>query len=282
MIIGNRTFDDRGKTYIMGILNVTPDSFSDGGRYNNTNRALFHAEQMLKDGADIIDVGGESARPGFEMVGDDEELKRVIPVISEIKKRFDVPVSVDTFHSRVAKESAEAGADMINDICGLDYAGNGISMAKVVKDTGVSVCIMHNNDNIYKAENADKYTIDNNINNIINDLKKSVNLAKEYGIEDDRIMIDPGVGFAKDYAMNMAVIANIERFFMLGYPILLGTSNKSVIGLALDLPIDERLFGTVATSVYAAGKGVQFLRVHDVKSNRQAALMAEKMLNYRL
>lgn len=282
MIIGNRTFDDRGKTYIMGILNVTPDSFSDGGRYNNTDRALFHAEQMLKDGADIIDVGGESSRPGFEMVGDDEELKRVIPVISEIKKRFDVPVSVDTFHSRVAKESAEAGADMINDIWGLNYAGNDISMAKVVKDTGVSVCIMHNNDNIYKAENADKYTIDNNINNIINDLKKSVNLAKEYGIEDDRIMIDPGVGFAKDYAMNMAVIANIERFFMLGYPILLGTSNKSVIGLALDLPIDERLFGTVATSVYAAGKGVQFLRVHDVKSNRQAALMAEKMLNYRL
>lgn len=282
MIIGNRTFDDRGRTYIMGILNVTPDSFSDGGRYNDTDRALFHAEQMLKDGADIIDVGGESSRPGFEMVGDDEELKRVIPVISEIKKRFDVPVSVDTFHSRVAKESAEAGADMINDIWGLNYRGNDISMAKVVKDTGVSVCIMHNNDEIYKAENVDKYTIDNNINNIINDLKKSVNLAKEYGIEDDRIMIDPGVGFAKDYAMNMAVIANIGRFFMLGYPILLGTSNKSVIGLALDLPIDERLFGTVATSVYAAGKGVQFLRVHDVKSNRQAALMAEKMLNYRL
>ncbi len=282
MIIGNRTFEDIGRTYIMGILNVTPDSFSDGGRYNDIDRALFHTEQMIKDGADIIDVGGESLRPGFEMVGDDEELKRIIPVITGIKKRFDIPISVDTFHSTVAEEAAKAGADMINDIWGLNYAGNDISMAKVVKDTGVSVCIMHNNDNIYKAENVDRHTIDNNINNIINDLKKSVNIAKEYGIEDDRIMIDPGVGFAKDYSVNMAAIANIDRFFMFGYPVLLGTSNKSVIGLALDLPTDERLFGTIATSVYAAGKGVQFLRVHDVKSNRQAVLMTEEMLRYRL
>lgn len=282
MVIGSRTFDDRGRTYIMGILNVTPDSFSDGGRYNDVDSALFHAEQMIKDGADIIDVGGESSRPGFEMVGCDEELRRVIPVITEIKKRFDIPVSVDTFHSRTAKESAEAGADMINDIWGLGYTGNDISMAKIVKETGASVCIMHNNATVYKAENMDKQTVYNNISCIIHDLKESVNTAKKYGIEDERIMIDPGVGFAKDYAMNMAVIANIDSFFELGYPVLLGTSNKSVIGLALDLPVEERLFGTIATSVYAAGKGVQFLRVHDVKSNRQAALMTERMLSSRL
>lgn len=282
MLIGNKVFEDSGRTYIMGILNVTPDSFSDGGRYNNIRAALEHTEQMIHDGADIIDIGGESSRPGFEMVGDEEELKRIIPVISEIRKRFDIPISVDTFHSRVAKEAACVGADMINDIWGLRYTGNKPGMAEVVKEAGISVCIMHNSYEMISAEENNRKDIDEGISKVVSDLGESVDIARRIGISDERIMIDPGIGFAKDYNMNMALIANTARLKELGYPVLIGTSNKSVIGLALDLLVSERLSGTLATSVLAVMDGCSFVRVHDVKNNKRAVCMAEKLLDYRL
>ncbi len=280
MIIGSRKFADKGKTYIMGILNVTPDSFSDGGRYNNIQAALAHTEQMIADGADIIDVGGESSRPGFSPVGDDEELRRIIPVITEIKKRYDIPVSVDTFHYKVAREAVYSGADLINDIWGLKYDDG--KMAQVIKNTGAAVCIMHNSNIMQNAEYSDKNALKTEMSAIVSDLKESLGIAKDSGIKDDRIMIDPGIGFAKDYHMNMAAAVNADMLKELGYPVLLGVSNKSLIGLTLDLPVGERLCGTIAASVLAVVYGLNYIRVHDVKNNKRAVDMAEALLAYRL
>lgn len=281
MIIGNREFyNDR--VYVMGILNVTPDSFSDGGCYNNIDSALKQVEKMIAEGADIIDIGGESTRPGYTPVGESEELTRLLPVIKAIKERFNIIISVDTYHSAVAREAANCGVDMINDIWGLNYSGNTIPMACVVKDMGVSVCIMHNSNNNYDYNTSDKETGTDMISQIISDINTSVNQAKAEGIPGERIMIDPGVGFAKSYEANMAVIANLSKFNNLGYPVLLGTSNKSCIGLTLDLPVTERLEGTMVTSVLAVLSGCRFVRVHDVGSNVRAIRMAEAIMKYKL
>ena len=244
MIIGNREFKDR--TYVMGILNVTPDSFSDGSKYNTIDRALKHTEEMIKDGMDIVDVGGESTRPGYTMIS--------------------IPISVDTYKSGVAKAAIEAGADLINDIWGFKYDEN---MAQVVKDGNVSCCLMHNR----KEMNYTDY-----MNDVLNDLKESIAKAKAVGIDDNRICTDPGVGFAKTYEQNLEIINKLEMLNTLGYPVLLGTSKKSVIGLTLNLPSDERVEGTIATSVLAVVKNSLFVRVHNVKENKRAILMTEKIL----
>ena len=264
MIIGNREFKDR--TYVMGILNVTPDSFSDGSKYNTLDRALKHTEEMIKDGMDIVDVGGESTRPGYTMISDEEEISRVVPVVEKIKAEFDIPISVDTYKSGVAKAAINAGADLINDIWGFKYDEN---MAQVVKDGNVSCCLMHNR----KEMNYTDY-----MNDVLNDLKESIAKAKAVGIDDNRICKDPGVGFAKTYEQNLEIINKLEMLNTLGYPVLLGTSKKSVIGLTLDLPSDERVEGTIATSVLAVVKNSLFVRVHNVKENKRAILMTEKIL----
>lgn len=281
MIIGNRHFEDRGRTYVMGILNVTPDSFSDGGKYNTLDASLKHVEQMIDEGADIIDIGGESTRPGFQLVGDEEELNRLVPVVEAVKKRFDIPVSVDTFHDKVAREVLDAGADMINDIWGLEYRENESSMAEIVAKYHASVCIMHNSEKKYTCENGDIEIIRGINDEIVKELASKIELAKKAGIDDKKIMIDPGVGFAKDYTVNMSMIANVDIFNKLGYPVLLGTSKKSAIGLTLDLPIDERVEGTLATTAYAVMKGCSYVRVHDVKSNVRLIKMMEAILKYR-
>lgn len=281
MIIGNKHFEDRGRTYVMGILNVTPDSFSDGGKYNTLDASLKHVEQMIDEGADIIDIGGESTRPGFQLVGDEEELKRLVPVVEAVKKRFDIPVSVDTFHDKVAKKVLGAGADMINDIWGLEYRENESSMAEIVAEYDASVCIMHNSEKTYTCENGDIESIPGINDEIVKELASKIELAKNVGIDDEKIMVDPGVGFAKDYAVNMSMIANIDMFTRLGYPVLLGTSKKSAIGLTLDLPIDERVEGTLATTAYAVMKGCSYVRVHDVKNNVRLIKMMEAILKYR-
>lgn len=281
MIIGEKHFDDSGRTYVMGILNVTPDSFSDGGKYNNIDAAVRHVERMIEDGADIIDIGAESTRPGFGLVGDEEELKRLIPVIDSIKKRFDIPLSVDTFHSRTANEALCAGADMINDIWGLKYRENDIPMAEVIKKNDAAVCIMHNSEKVYKCSDNDKAALRKINDDILGEIKESLDIAKHAGIDKEKIMIDPGVGFAKDYNVNMSMIANIEIFKHMGYPILLGTSNKSVIGLTLGLPVDERTEGTLATTACAVMGGCSFVRVHDVKSNVRLIKMLESVVKFR-
>ena len=269
MKIGNREFDTANKCYIMGILNVTPDSFSDGGRWNSIDNALLHAEQMISDGADIIDIGGESTRPGYTKISDDEEIERVVPFIEAIRKNFDIPLSIDSYKSRVVEAALNSGADLVNDIWGLKYDGR---LAKVIAEHGAPCCLMHN------RKNTD-YT--DFIRDVYTDLQESISIAHSAGISDENIILDVGVGFAKSYEQNLAVIDHIDGFKQLGYPILLGTSRKSVIGIALDLPVDQRLEGTLATTVIGVMKGASFIRVHDVRENARAIKMTEAILNNR-
>ena len=266
MKIGNRTYTNN-HTYVMGILNVTPDSFSDGGKWNNPDMALKHTEQMLKDGADIIDVGGESTRPGYTMISDDEEIERVLPVIEAIKNNFDVPVSLDTYKSKVAMAGIAAGVDLINDIWGLKYDSE---MASVIADAKIPCCIMHN-------RKEPLYT--SFVKDMISDIRDSIEIGLKAGITEDKIILDPGVGFAKTYEQNLIAIKQIDKICKLGYPVLLGTSRKSVVGLTLDLPKDERVEGTLVTSVIAAQNRCMFVRVHDVKENVRAIKMTEAILN---
>lgn len=268
MIIGTKEFDTKNHTYIMGILNVTPDSFSDGGRFRRLDDALKHAEEMIRDGADILDVGGESTRPGHTRITDSEETERVIPVIEKLKQEFDIPVSIDTYKSSVAKAALQAGADMVNDIWGLKYDKD---MASVIAGYHAACCLMHNREELVYQDF---------LPDVLNDLRESVCLAKEAGIDGGKIILDPGVGFGKDYEMNLAVIRHLDRLLELGYPILLGTSRKSVIGLTLNLPSDQREEGTLATTVYGMTKGCSFVRVHDVKANLRAIRMTEAILGH--
>lgn len=267
MQIGNRDFDLEHHFYMMGILNVTPDSFSDGGRYDDLDRALFQAESLIKEGADILDIGGESTRPGHTTISSAEEMERICPVIAGIKKHFDIPVSLDTYKSDVAEAGIAAGADMINDIWGLKWDN---SMADVIAKAKVPCCLMHN------RANTD-YT--NLVEDMLDDLKESIHIALEAGIARGNIILDPGIGFAKDLSMNLSVMKNLDRFKKLGYPLLLGTSRKSMIGLTLDLPVTEREEGTLATSIIGRMAGCSIFRVHDVKANLRGLKMAEAVWN---
>ena len=266
MRIGSREFDTEHQTYVMGILNVTPDSFSDGGRYNRMDAALFHAEEMIKEGADLIDVGGESTRPGYTVIPDQEETERVAPVIEALTGRFDVPVSVDTYKSSVAEAAVAAGASLINDIWGLKADPD---MASVAARTGAACCLMHNR----KEANYQDFRKE-----LISDLQECVELARSAGIPDDRIILDPGVGFGKTYEMNLQAIAHLEEVRAMGFPVLLGTSRKSVIGRTLDLPADQRLEGTLVTTVLGVQQGCAFIRVHDVKENKRAVQMTKAIM----
>ena len=266
MQIGNRNFDTAHKTYVMGILNVTPDSFSDGGKFNSLDAALRHAEEMVGEGADILDIGGESTRPGHTVISDEEEISRVVPVIEAVKARFDVPISIDTYKAPVAEAALEAGADLVNDIWGFRHDP---SMAAVTARHNAACCLMHN---------RHEAVYDDLLEDMLTDLQISVDLARGAGIPEEKIMVDPGVGFGKTYEMNLETIHHLEVLHQLGLPVLLGTSRKSVIGLTLDLPAAERLEGTLVTTVLAVLKGCAFVRVHDVKENRRAIQMTEAIL----
>ena len=266
MKIGKKEFDVNNKTYIMGILNVTPDSFSDGGKWAGRDAALRHAEEMIRDGADIIDIGGESTRPGYVQISVQEETDRVVPVIEALKSEFDIPLSADTYKSEVAEAALCAGADLINDIWGFLYDEK---MAFVVKKYDAACCLMHN---------RDEAVYNDFLSDMCADLQKCVAAAKNAGIAEDKIILDPGVGFGKTYEMNLDVLANLELFNKLGYPMLLGTSRKSVIGKTLDLPSDQREEGTIATTVMAVQSRYAFVRVHDVLKNKRAIKMTEAVM----
>lgn len=266
MQIGKRQFDIKNHTYVMGILNVTPDSFSDGNQWNVPDKALNRVEEMLAEGMDILDIGGESTRPGYTQISVQEEIERVVPVIEAVKSRFDVPVSLDTYKADVAKAGIQAGADLINDIWGLKYD---VEMAKVIAESNVACCLMHNRkDAEYK----------NLLKDMQKDLRESLKRAEAAGIAKDKIILDPGIGFAKSYADNLEVLKACGEFRILEYPLLLGCSRKSVIGYALDLPVEERLEGTLATTVMAVLQGYSFVRVHDIKENVRAIRMTEAVL----
>ena len=261
--IGNKTFDTSNHTYVMGILNVTPDSFSDGGKWNQKDIALKHVEEMLEQGMDILDIGGESTRPGHIQISEEEEIERVCPIIESVKANFDVPISLDTYKSKVAESGIKSGAGLINDIWGLKYDEK---MAEVIARNNVSCCLMHNkNEAVYNSFLKD----------VMAELAECVELAKKANISDEKIMLDPGVGFGKNTEQNLYIIKEIGEFNKLGYPVLLGTSRKSVIGNTLKLDTSERLEGTLATTAIAVANKIGFVRVHDVKENVRLIKMLE-------
>lgn len=266
MRIGNKEYKLGERTYIMGILNVTPDSFSDGGKFNEIEAAVRQAKKLVEDGADIIDVGGESTRPGAKYVTEEEEIKRVVPIIKAIKKELDVTISIDTYKCKTAEEAIKAGADIINDIWGAKYDKN---IAKVAAKYNVPIILMHNRE--------DK-PYENLMEDVINDLQESIDIALDAGVKKENIILDPGIGFAKTYEENLVVMNKCEVIKAMGYPVLLGTSRKSMIGLTLNLPVNERVEGTLATTVMGIMKGMEFIRVHDVLENKRVAVMTDTIL----
>ena len=253
------------RTLVMGILNVTPDSFSDGGRYNNLDSAMKQAERLISEGADIIDVGGESTRPGHTQITSEEEISRVVPIIEKISKNLDTIISIDTYKYDVAEEAIKVGANIINDIWGLQY-DNG-EMAELVKKSNLPLIAMHNqNDEVYNKD----------IMLILREFfEKTFKIADKYGIDRDTIILDPGLGFGKNVEQNIEVLSRLNELKDMG-SILLGASKKRFIGKLLnDLPFDERVEGTVATTVIGIERGVDIVRVHNVLENKRACLVAD-------
>lgn len=253
------------RTLVMGILNVTPDSFSDGGKYNNIDAALAQAKKLIAEGADIIDVGGESTRPGHTQISSEEEIKRVVPVIEKLSRELDIVISIDTYKYDVAEEAIKAGAHIINDIWGLQY-DNG-EMAELVKKYDVPIIVMHNqNDEIYKKDI---------MLTLREFFEKTYKISDKYEIDRNKIILDPGLGFGKNVEQNIEVLSRLNELKDMG-PILLGASKKRFIGKLLnDLPFDERVEGTVATTVIGIEKGVDIVRVHNVLENKRACLVAD-------
>lgn len=267
MKIGNKIINLDERTYVMGILNVTPDSFSDGGSYNEVEAAVKRAKEMVEEGADIIDIGGESTRLGAEFVSEEEEINRVVPIIKAIKEELDVLISIDTYKSKTAEEAIKAGADIINDIWGFKKDTN---MANIAVKYNVPCILMHNREtNNYR----------NLMKDVLEDLIESINIALDAGVKREQIILDPGIGYAKDYEQNLIVMNNLEKIISIGFPVLLATSRKSMIGLTLNLPVDKRVEGTVATTVMGIMKGCKMVRVHDVLENKRACVMTDKILS---
>ncbi|AET65839.1 dihydropteroate synthase [Desulfosporosinus orientis DSM 765] len=268
-----RILDCRGKqlelgkrTLVMGILNVTPDSFSDGGKYIGVEDAVSQAERLVEEGADILDIGGESTRPNHSEVSAEEEWGRLEPVLKMLLYKISVPISIDTYKASVAAKALEAGAHLINDVWGLQKDRD---MARVVGEYKAPVIVMHN------QKGTDYHHL---MGDILGFLQRSIELAEAQGLTGDQIIIDPGIGFGKTTEQNLEVMARLAEFKSLGHPVLLGTSRKSMIGNTLNLPVDERLEGTLATSVLGVAAQVDIIRVHDVKANYRAIKMADAIV----
>lgn len=254
------------KTLVMGILNVTSDSFSDGGKWNTVDKALAHMEEMVNDGADIIDIGAESSRPGFVPVGAKEEISTLSQFLPHIVKKCPVPVSVDTFKAETAEYAAKEGVHLLNDIWGLQYEKEPGEMAAVAAKYGLPVVVMHNCNNTHYSD------IIKNMKEFFN---KSLNIAERAGIPKEHIILDPGIGFGKTFEQNIYVLQNLNKFMSLPYPFLLGTSRKGFLGTILDMPVTERVEGTGATCVLGIAAGCNIVRVHDVKEIARMCRVAD-------
>lgn len=254
------------RTLVMGILNVTPDSFSDGGRFNDLERALAHAREMVAQGADIIDIGAESTRPGHLPVSAEEELRRLLPVVRAVARELDVPISVDTYKARVAEAAIREGAHVVNDVWGLKRDPR---MAPLVARLGVPVIVMHNRQAPVERDPMGA---------LLKDLWESVQLARRAGVREEQIILDPGIGFAKTYEQNLLIMRRLRDVRALGYPVLLGTSRKSMIGRTLNLPVDRRVEGTAATVALGVALGMDIVRVHDVPEMVRTVRMTEAMI----
>lgn len=255
------------RTQIMGILNVTPDSFSDGGRYNQVDLAVAHAIQMMEDGADLIDIGGESTRPGSETVSAEEELSRIIPVIEALQLQAPhIPISVDTYKAEVARQAILAGAHIINDVWG---AKADPDMARTAADLGCPIILMHNR----PERNYTSY-----LDDVVQDLQESIQIALDAGVHPDQIILDPGIGFVKDISENLTLMSSLGLLNEMGYPVLLATSRKRFIQNTLQVQANDTVEGTAATVAFGIAQGCQMVRVHDVKPIRRTADMCDAML----
>ncbi len=264
-------FDFLRKTYIMGVLNVTPDSFSDGGLYFDRDKAIERGLSLAKDGADIIDIGGESSRPGSNPVSIDEEIKRTAPVISVLSKVLDIPISIDTYKSEVAQEALNSGASMVNDISGTRFDSK---MAAVVRKFDVPVIIMHIKGTPSNMQITPVYQA--LIPEILEYLREGINICREHGIPDERIIIDPGIGFGKTFEHNLEIINNLKEFSLLGKPIAIGVSRKAFIGKILgDVPTSQRLEGTASAVAISVYNGANIVRVHDVAEMSKVVKVAD-------
>ncbi len=252
------------KPLLMGIINLTPDSFYPGSRYEDNDLLLKRVEEMIDAGADIIDLGGESTRPGSARVSLDEELHRIIPAVELIRDSFDIPISVDTYKSEVARRSLAVGADIINDISGLN---SDPQMAHIVSETGAPVIIMHMQGDPENMQKNPYY--DDVVEEICEYFDERIRFAESCGIRREQIILDPGIGFGKRLQDNLEIIKHLDAFNMFNLPVLIGASRKSMIGNVLNLPVDERIEGTLAIHAVAIEKGAKILRVHDVVENRR-------------
>jgi dihydropteroate synthase len=268
-----REFDLSGRTHVAGILNVTPDSFSDGGQFFDTETALRHAERMIGEGADIIDVGGESTRPRSTPIKESEEIARVVPVISELVSRFDVAVSVDTCKASVAEAALDAGAHIINDVSALRFDPR---MAEVASKYGAGLILMHMKGTPATMQDNPEY---NDVMADVTDfLKEAIERATAAGVRFESTVVDPGIGFGKKLIHNLTILKNLSRLRSTQRPIMVGPSRKSFIGQLLDLPVDQRLPGTLAASVICVLSGASIVRVHDVKEGREAVAIADAVV----
>ena len=261
------------KTRLMGIINISPDSFYEQSRCNSTDEVLQKAEKMIREGADFLDLGAESSRPGSKPISEQEEIDKLIPVISSLVKITDIPISVDTYKPIVAKETLQAGAKIINDITGLQKTPE---MADVISKFDAGVILMHMKGSPITMQKNPSYK--NVIQEVKEFLEQSVKISKEAGIFSDQIAIDPGIGFGKKQKHNLEILSKLEKFIELGKPILIGVSRKSFIGNILNLPPERRLEGSLAASVIGITKGASILRTHDVKETRNAIKVAEAII----
>lgn len=262
----NQTLQIGARTLIMGILNVTPDSFTDGGDFISVEAAVERAQQMAAEGADIIDIGGESTRPGAEKVTLAEELRRVVPVVKALSAAVKLPISIDTYKAEVARQALEAGAHIINDVWGLQ---GDVAMSDVIVKYRCPIILMHNR----KQTNYVDFLTD-----VVKDLQASIQFALDAGIASAQIVIDPGFGFAKSYEQNLQLMKHLDSLVALGYPVLLGTSRKSMIGKTLQLPTNDLIEGTAATVALGIAQGCQIIRVHDIKQMKRVALMTDAIV----
>ena len=269
----NRDIDLEEKVVVMGVLNLTPDSFYDGGRYTREAQALRRVEEMIGEGADIIDVGGESVRPGAEPINLDEELSRVVPVIEKVRRLFPITISIDTYKAEVARQAIEKGAEMVNDISGLRFDPD---LRKIVAGYGVPLILMHIKGTPKNMQDNPRYH--SLMEEIISYLRKSIKLAEESGVDPARIIVDPGIGFGKTTAHNLEILRRLEELKSLGKPILVGLSRKSFIGNVLGLPQEERLEGGLAATSMAVSGGARIVRTHDVRPTRRAVDMVQAIL----
>ncbi|HDN81011.1 MAG TPA: dihydropteroate synthase [Chloroflexi bacterium] len=282
MQIGGKTFEWDKRTYVMGIINVTPDSFSGDGLAGDVERALAQAMRFVEEGADILDIGGESTRPGSAPISEDEELRRVMPVLERLAGQVDVPISIDTYKARVAREALEAGASLVNDVWGLRMDPE---MAEVVAEYEVPVVVMHNRSRPKNAVQEERLggryvgiEYEDLMADIIRELRYSIDIALKAGVEWEKIIVDPGIGFGKTVEQNLEILRRLGELKVLGRPILLGSSRKSVIGYVLDLPPQERMEGTAATVALGIAKGANIVRVHDVKEMVRVARMTDAIM----